>query len=101
MSYLILGRKADGGPSGIAEREDTVMLGLGGNSEDVEDDGEGDTELRDDRLLGVSGIKISPTSPGGNLEEQQERCIAVKVISNLGIEALKSRRLTERLVAEG
>ena len=35
----------------MAEREDTVMLGLGGNSEDVEDDGEGDAKLRDDHLL--------------------------------------------------
>ena len=43
------------------------MLGLGGNSEDVEDDGEGDTELRDDRLLGISGIFSAP-SPGGNFE---------------------------------
>ena len=53
FSYLKLGRKADGGPSGIAEREDIVMLGLVSNSEDVEDNREGDTELRDDRLLGI------------------------------------------------
>ena len=46
-SYLRLGCKADGSPSGIAESEDIAMLGLGGNSEDVEDDREGDTELRD------------------------------------------------------
>jgi hypothetical protein len=40
-----------------------VMLGLGGNSEDedVEDDEEGDTELRDDHLLvvGISGMDDS------------------------------------------
>jgi hypothetical protein len=58
------GHKADGGHSGIAEREDTVMLGLGGNSEDVEDDEEGDTELKDVHLLGISGIFSAP-SPGG------------------------------------
>ena len=67
LSYLKLDRKADGGPSGIAEREDIVMLGLGGNSEDVEDDGEGDI---DDRLLGISGIFSLP-SPGGIFEERR------------------------------
>ena len=42
MSYLRFGRKADGNPSGIGKtrRGDIMMLGLGGNSEDVEDDGE-------------------------------------------------------------
>lgn len=43
------------------------MLGLGGNSEDVEDDGEGDTELRDDRLLAISS-NFSAPSPGGIFE---------------------------------
>jgi hypothetical protein len=39
------------GPSGIAEREDTVMLGLGGSKEEVEEEGEPDIELTDERLL--------------------------------------------------
>ena len=43
------------------------MLGLGGNSEDVEDDGEGDTELREDRLLGISSTFSAP-SPGAFFE---------------------------------
>ena len=30
-----------------------MMLGLVSNSEDVEDNREGDNELRDDRLLGI------------------------------------------------
>ena len=55
-----------------SDREDIVMLGLGGNSEDVEDDGEGDTEFRDVQLLllllGNSGMVFSAPSPGGNFE---------------------------------
>jgi len=71
LSYL-RGRKAHGGPSGIAEREDMVMLGLGGSREDVEDDGERDTEFRDDRLLivGISGVAVSDPSLGDNFERR-------------------------------
>ena len=43
------------------------MLGLDGNSEDVEDDGEGDTKFRDDRLLGSSST-FSVPSPGDIFE---------------------------------
>ena len=58
-----------------------VMLGLGGNSEDVEDDGEGDIELRDDRLLAVkiSGMVFSAPSPGGNFEVRRVDAVRQKL----------------------
>lgn len=55
----------DDGASGIADREETVTLGLGGDREDVEDDGEGETEVRDERLLGISGRALSGASEFG------------------------------------
>ena len=39
------------GASGIAESDDTVTLGLGGNSEEVDDEGEIERELREDLLV--------------------------------------------------
>jgi len=39
------------GLSGIAESEDTVMLGLGGSKEEVEEEGDPDIELTEERLL--------------------------------------------------
>ena len=39
------------GTSGIAESDDTVTLGLGGNSEEVDDEGEMERELREDLLV--------------------------------------------------
>lgn len=36
----------------MAESDDTVTLGLGGNSEDVDDEGEIERELREDLLVG-------------------------------------------------
>ena len=46
-----------------------MTLGLDGNSDNVEDDGEGDTKFRDDRLL-VLGISstFSVPSPGDIFE---------------------------------
>jgi len=69
LSYLRLGREVDGAPSGIAEREDTVIPSLELRSEEVEDDGEGDTKLRDDRLLGFSSTFSAP-NPGGIFEDR-------------------------------
>ena len=42
------------------------MLGLGGTGKrkDVEDDRERDTELRDDHLLGITGIFSAPNPDG-------------------------------------
>lgn len=60
------------GPSGIAESEDIVMLGLGGSKEEVDDEGDPDIELTDERLgfkCGISGDPLSPlTTPGGSLD---------------------------------
>ena len=48
------------GASGIADNDETVMLGLGGNSEDVDEEGDGtETELSDERPLGTSGRALS------------------------------------------
>lgn len=41
------------GASGIAESDDTVTLGLGGNSEEVDDEGEMERELREDLLVAL------------------------------------------------
>lgn len=43
---ILEGRKMDVGPSGMADNEETVMLGLGGKREDVDDEGEIDVEDR-------------------------------------------------------
>lgn len=39
------------GASGIAESDDTVTLGLGGKSEEVDEEGEMERELREDLLV--------------------------------------------------
>jgi hypothetical protein len=41
------------GASGIAESDDTVTLGLGGNSEEVDDEGEMERELIEDLLVAL------------------------------------------------
>jgi len=52
LSYL-KGRSAVAveGPSGIAESEDTAMLGLGGSKEEVDEEGDPDMKLTEERLL--------------------------------------------------
>ena len=58
-----------------------VMLGLGGSSEEADDDGEADTEFRDDDrlfLFGISGIPsvvpvVPPPSPGGGNFDDERR----------------------------
>jgi len=72
LSYLG-GRSVAVGPSGIAESEDTVMLGLGGSKEDVDEEGDPDIELTEERLtFGISGDALSaPPTPGGSLDDRR------------------------------
>lgn len=63
------------GPSGIAEREDIVMLGLGGSKEEVDEEGDPDIELMDERLAFECRISDDPFSapptPGGSLDDRR------------------------------
>lgn len=63
------------GPSGIAESEDIVMLGLGGSKDEVDEEGDPDVELTDERLMfecGISGDPLSaPPTPGGSLDDRR------------------------------
>lgn len=53
------------GDSGMADSEDTVTLGLGGSREEVDEEGEREAELSDDRLCGRSGRALSGASEFG------------------------------------
>jgi hypothetical protein len=60
------------GPSGIAEREDIVMLGLGGSKEEVDEEGDPDIELMDERLVFECGMSGDPPpTPGGSLDDRR------------------------------
>ena len=85
MSYLRLSRKVDSGPSGIEEREDIAKLRIGGNSVEVEDDGEGDTEVREDCLL----VLFQPLVQVAILTVDKGRSSMANIISKFS----KSRRL--------
>ena len=72
------GRREGARPSGMADKEDIVTLGLGGRSEEADDEGEGDMEIIDARLLldgeGTSGRFFSggPTAGGILLDRSSE-----------------------------
>lgn len=59
------GGRRDDVPSGMAVREDIVILGLGGKRDEVDEEGEADLELIDDRLgLDAGGTSGRPFSGG-------------------------------------
>lgn len=61
------GRRDGVFPSGIADSEDTVMLGLGDSSDDVDDEGEMEAEMR--LPLGVGEYGTSGRALSGGLAE--------------------------------
>jgi len=68
------------GPSGIAESE---MLGLGGSKEEVNEEGDSDIELMDERLTFECGISDDPLSvlptPRGSLDDR--RAVPVRLVA--------------------